>query len=102
VLAATGTPTAVLIASATPTSPATPVSSLSTAPVPTATSVVACVGDCDRGGAVTINELIILVNVALGSALSSACPHGVPGGAEVNIALLIQAVNHALNGCGMT
>jgi hypothetical protein len=40
------------------------------------------------------------VNIALGGAPPSACPHGVPDGGAVNIALLIQAVNSALNGCG--
>ena len=58
-----------------------------------------CVGDCDGTGSTTINELITLANVALGTAQPSACPHGVPSGAEVNVALIIQAVNKALNGC---
>jgi hypothetical protein len=49
---------------------------------------------------VTIDELITLVNIALGTAQSSACPHGVPSGAGVDVALIIQAVNVALNGCG--
>jgi hypothetical protein len=39
------------------------------------------------------------VNVALGNAQAEACPHGVPSGAEVNVALIIQAVNSALSGC---
>ena len=48
----------------------------------------------------TIGELITLVNIILGSAQPSACAHGVPDGAAVDIALIIQAVNNALNGCG--
>ena len=48
----------------------------------------------------TIGELITLVNIALGSAQPSACAHGVPDGVAVDIALIIQAVNNALNGCG--
>jgi hypothetical protein len=59
-----------------------------------------CVGDCDGTGSVTVDEIITLVNIALGNAQTSACPHGVPSGAEVNVALIIQAVNVALNGCG--
>ena len=59
-----------------------------------------CAGDCDGGGAVTINDLIRLVNIALGTAQLSACPHGVPGGGDVSIAMIIGAVNNALNGCG--
>ena len=60
------------------------------------------VGDCNSDGQVTIDELITLVNIALGNAQPSACPHGVPSGAEVNVALIIQAVNNALTGCTLT
>jgi hypothetical protein len=41
------------------------------------------------------------VNIALGTAPPSACPHGIPSGAAVDIALLVQAVNNALDGCGL-
>lgn len=58
-----------------------------------------CVGDCDGGGSVTVDEIITLVNIALDNAQPSACPNGVPSGAEVNIAIILQAVNDALNGC---
>jgi hypothetical protein len=46
-----------------------------------------------------VNEIITLVNIALGTAQPSACASGVPSGAEVNVALIMQAVNNALNGC---
>jgi hypothetical protein len=69
------------------------------APTPTPTQI-GCVGDCDGSGSVTVNKIIVLVNIALGSAQPSACPDGIPSGSEVNVALIIQAVNHALNGCG--
>ena len=59
-----------------------------------------CVGDCDGKGSVTVDELLTMVNIALGNAQGPACPHGVPSGAAVNVALIIQAVNTALNGCG--
>jgi hypothetical protein len=58
-----------------------------------------CVGDCDGGRTVTVNEIITMVNIALGNAQPPACPHGVSSGAEVDIALIIQAVNNALNEC---
>jgi len=48
---------------------------------------------------VTIDEIITLVNIALGTAQTSACPHGVPSGADVDVALIIRAVNVALTGC---
>jgi hypothetical protein len=63
-----------------------------------------CVGDCDGGGAVTIEELITLVNMALGNQPQlSACPSGIPADVtdvlQVDIALIIRAVSNALNGC---
>ena len=60
----------------------------------------ACAGDCSGMSSVAITDLITLVNIALGTAQASACPHGVPSGATVNITMIIQAVNNALNGCG--
>jgi hypothetical protein len=41
----------------------------------------------------------VLVNIALGSAEPAACAAGIPSGSQVNVALIIQAVNNALNGC---
>lgn len=58
-----------------------------------------CVGDCGGTGTVAVNNIITLVNVALGSAQPSACPHGIPSGGQVDVALIIRAVNNALNGC---
>jgi hypothetical protein len=80
----------------TPTQPVTPGGPTVTATAPCS---VGCVGDCDGNCSVAVNELIILVNIALGNADASACLHGVPDGVDVNISLLIQAVNHALGGC---
>ena len=64
--------------------------------------VGSCAGDCNDSRAVQTNELVTLVSIDLGTALASACPHGVPGGAAVDIALLIEAVNNALGGCRFT
>ncbi|MFI5366808.1 MAG: hypothetical protein ACHQ4J_14425 [Candidatus Binatia bacterium] len=79
-------------------------------PIPTPTPTptpAACTGDCDGSGDVTVNEIIILVNMALGSQTQlSACPNGLPAGitdpSQVNITMIISAVNNALNGCGST
>jgi hypothetical protein len=65
---------------------------------------LACNGDCDASGDVTVNEIIILVNMALGSQTQlSACPNGLPASitdpSQVDITLIISAVNNALNGC---
>src|SRR5205814_192038 len=78
----------------TPTPPPTDTPTLT----PTTARAV-CTGDCDDSGEVVVNELVTLVNIALGNAQPSACPHGIPSGADVNIALLVKAVNNALNGC---
>lgn len=82
-----------------PTAPPIPTATQTPTPSPSPVSV-ACVGDCDGGNSVAVNEIITLVNIALGNAQPSACLHGVPSGAAGNIALIIQAVNSALNGCG--
>jgi hypothetical protein len=60
---------------------------------------VACAGDCDGSGDVTVNEIIVLVNITLGSAEPSACLQGIPSGRDVDITLVIAAVSNALNAC---
>jgi hypothetical protein len=85
------------------TATVTPTPTLSPAPTdtpsPTATVTTGCTGDCDASGDVTVNELITLVNIALGTAPASACPHGIPSGVEVDITLIIKAVGYALTNC---
>jgi hypothetical protein len=58
-----------------------------------------CTGDCDGDGTVTVDEILTLVNIALGNADATACPNGIPSGAQVDVALILTAVNNALNGC---
>lgn len=59
-----------------------------------------CAGDCDASGDVAINELIVCVNIALGSAPVANCsPCDVDGSGDVAINELIAAVNRALAGC---
>jgi len=71
-----------------------------TTPVPTPPSSV-CVGDCSGTGTVAVNNIIVLVNITLGTADISACPNGVPSSGVVNVAVIIKAVNNALNGCAV-
>lgn len=60
----------------------------------------ACVGDCNRDRAVTIAELLQLVNIALGNREPSACLAGDRGGdGSVTIDEILTAVNSALTGC---
>ena len=48
----------------------------------------------------TADEILTLVHVALGNADATACPNGIPSGAQVDVALILTAVNNALSGCG--
>jgi len=81
-----------------PTPTSAPTSAPTETAVPTPT-VVPCVGDCNGDGQVTVNEILTLVNIALGNADATACPNGIPSGAQVDVALILTAVNNALNGC---
>ena len=59
-----------------------------------------CVGDCNGNGMVQINELILGVNIALGTFPISMCPSfDCQNNGTVPINCLIQGVNNALNGC---
>ena len=40
-----------------------------------------------------------MLNIALGTADASACPHGIPSGGSVDITLIVKAVGYALNNC---
>src|SRR5512143_3842720 len=63
----------------------------------------ACPGDCDGGGAVSIDELIQGVAMALGNAELSRCPaFDANASGDVSIDELIAAVAAALEGCPAT
>lgn len=67
--------------------------------LPTATPVV-CTGDCNGDGSVTIDEIVTMVNVALGSADVSVCLAGdASGDGTITVEEIIAAVNKALGGC---
>lgn len=59
-----------------------------------------CSGDCDGDGALSINELILAVRIALGEEDASACGSiDANGDGAVAIDELIAAVSRALGGC---
>jgi hypothetical protein len=61
----------------------------------------ACVGDCGGGGQVTIDEILTMVNIALGNADVGTCTAGdanVDG--QIMVDEVLRAVHNALNGCG--
>ena len=62
-----------------------------------------CVGDCNGDGEVTVNELITMVNIALGTSPVSACMAGdANGDGEITVNEIVAGVNNALNGCPAT
>ena len=82
------TPTAVRSATSTPTATPTP---------------TPCVGTCQPGSMVTVDELVTMVNIALGNVSVSACQSGdanIDG--RITVDELVTAVNNALYGCGVT
>jgi hypothetical protein len=64
-----------------------------------AAAPAACVGDCGGTHTVGVNDVITLVNIALGNDQPAACLHGLPDGAAVDVALIIRAVSSVLYGC---
>ncbi len=79
---------------ATPTATVTP--QLAT-PTPIA---LPCIGDCNGDGQVTIDELVIGINIALGTATLDQCPaFDCNGNGQVSVDCLLMATNAALNGC---
>lgn len=59
-----------------------------------------CTGDCNFDGNVTIDEVILGVNMALETSPTQACPPiDANNDAEVTIDELMSAINAALNGC---
>ncbi len=93
---ATGSPTL----TSTPTPTATTSVTPSPNETPTVTPGPVCPGDCGGDGAVTIDELVTMVNIALGSRPVADCSAGdTSGDGEITIDEIIQAVNRALNGC---
>jgi hypothetical protein len=60
----------------------------------------ACVGDCNCDGQVTVDELITMVSIALGTVVEDACLTGdANGDGQITVDEIIVAVTNALNGC---
>jgi len=58
-----------------------------------------CVGDCNADRQVTVDELVLGVTIALGSAAPEQCPAFACGDGLVTISCLVLGVNAALSGC---
>jgi hypothetical protein len=67
---------------------------------PTLTANPICTGDCNGDGAVTVDEILTMVNIALGNADVGDClAADVNGNGQITIDEILTAVNNALNGC---
>jgi hypothetical protein len=64
------------------------------------TSVPACVGDCDASQQVTVDEVLVGVNIALGQQQVAVCPAFDRDASEsLTVDELVSGVDTALNGC---
>lgn len=60
----------------------------------------ACVGDCNGDGAVTVDEVITMVNIALGVATIDACTAGdADSSGSITVDEIVTGVTNALEGC---
>ena len=76
------------------------VTSTATAPPTAAPTSIACIGDCNGSGSVTVDEIIAGVRIALGSQALEACIALDPNADNaVEVFELVAAVNNALTGC---
>ena len=109
----TSTSTATVTATTTPTNTrtATPTTTNTWTPQPTATPTASatptatvhtahCAGDCDASGQVTVDEILTMVNIALGNAPVTDCEAGDSNhDMHITVDEILTAVNNALNGC---
>jgi hypothetical protein len=101
----TATPTNMPTSTATYTLTVTPtVTSLpSVTPTPTRTPTAtpcSCAGDCNCNGGVTVDEILTMVNIALGNTPVTTCEAGDANhDGQITVDEILTAVNHALNGC---
>ncbi len=58
-----------------------------------------CVGDCGGTQSVAVTDIIALASITLGEADVSACPGGIPAGAPITVALIVEAAGNAMEGC---
>jgi hypothetical protein len=97
--ATAATATATRTSPSTATASATPASTTPAPHTPTLTPKP-CVGDCDGSGDVGIDELLTMVNIALGRVPVTVCVAGdADHNGQISIAELLRAVNSALGGC---
>lgn len=99
---ATSTPTSTATAAPTSTRTVTVTSTRTASLRPSPTRPPKCTGDCSGEGAVTVEELVRGVNIALGnSSLNECATFDANDSGTVTVEELVTAVNNALRGCAV-
>lgn len=97
---ATVAPTRTLPASATPTHPLPPSATASTTTATATATPKPCAGDCSGNKQVTVDEVLTMVNIALGNANVATCGSGDANhNGQITVDEIVTAVDHAINGC---
>ena len=95
----TGTATSAATASATAT--ATPTRTNTTTPTPSPSATPTCGGDCSGNQQVTVDEIVMMVDIGLGKGNIATCDAGDANhDGQITVDEILTAVNNALNGCG--
>lgn len=71
-------------------------------PTPTPTPPIVCVGDCNEDGTVSVDELVLGINISLGDAMVFECPPlDRDQNGQVDISENVTAVGNSLNDCAI-
>jgi len=72
-------------------------------PAPTATNTPGpCAGDCNDDGTVAVDDILTMINIALGNMPVTACGAGDANhDGRITVDEILTAVSNALNGCGV-
>ncbi|MFI5398145.1 MAG: hypothetical protein ACHQ9S_21630 [Candidatus Binatia bacterium] len=95
----TGIPTSTPTLTSTVTRTPTEVSTSTPTATATATPVPPCAGDCTGKGRVTVDDILTMVNVALGTPDVTCAAGDVNHDGRITVDEILTAVNNALNGC---
>jgi hypothetical protein len=97
---ATATPTSTPTGTSTPTATATATASASATASMTPVAILACHGDCGDDGAVTVDEIVRLVSIALGDRATADCSAGdADGDGLVTVDEILRTIAMAMNAC---
>ncbi|HYD49780.1 MAG TPA: hypothetical protein VEB21_15595 [Terriglobales bacterium] len=85
-----------------PITAALALSLLIAAAAPAAATTPACAGSCNSDDEVTVDEILTMVNIALGAASADQCADGdVDASGGITVDEILIAINNALEGCGL-